>query len=167
MEKLWNIINFSWIASFPLLGPTCAYFGYSTSAWFWVSILCRHWLGLNSLWRSCRLAPRVSWSKRNSGPYFKCIIFSSIIVCIKELLEPLNKFKIVLKPAFDQAIHGYNLWWLGTGVEVLQSLPYRTLSTLSFLKATCRILKFCIYSCSSKVENFTFFKAMEPLKWND
>lgn len=39
-----------------------------------------------------------------------------------------------------------------------------TLSTLIFLKAACSILKFCMYSCSRFVRNFTRFIMTEPGK---
>ena len=37
-----------------------------------------------------------------------------------------------------------------------------TLSTVTFLKAPCKILKLLIDSCSRVDENFTFFKEMQP-----
>ena len=37
------------------------------------------------------------------------LVTSAIIVGVKELLEPLDKLKIVLETAFDKPVHGHNL----------------------------------------------------------
>lgn len=59
-----------------------------------------------------------------------------------------------------------DIWWC-CGVPEMTSgqgsrpLPL-TLSTPSFWKLTCSLLKFCIYSCSSFVLNFTCFRGICP-----
>lgn len=54
-----------------------------------------------------RLARSRAYTNTPSG--VDRIIFSSIVIRIEELLEPLQELKVVLKPALDQLVHGYNL----------------------------------------------------------
>ena len=37
------------------------------------------------------------------------VVLFTVVVCIKEPLEPLDKVQVVLKPPFDQLLYGDNL----------------------------------------------------------
>lgn len=68
---------------------------------------CRSMVGSGSVMVAVRLARSRAYTNTPSG--VDCIIFSSIIICIKELLEPLQELKVVLKSALDQFVHRDNL----------------------------------------------------------
>ena len=81
------------------------------------------------------------------------------VVGIEEFLEPLQELEIVLKAAFDEAVNRHHLH---SNIEHLSRGQGAPFSTPSFVKATLTNWKFCMYSCSSIVLNFTRLSGTEP-----
>lgn len=98
------------------------------------------------------------------------VIGSSCVIGIKEFLEPLNEFEVILKLSLDQFLHGYNLRKQISSIDTvvqrvtlfLSLSSLHTLSTCRARKVFCRSLKFCMFSCSNLAENFTFFSDRVP-----
>lgn len=45
----------------------------------------------------------------NPTPRLQGVVLAPVIISVEELLEPLQKFKVVLKTALDQFVNGNNL----------------------------------------------------------
>lgn len=111
------------------------------------------------------------------------IIFFPIIICIKKLLKPLHKLKVILKLALHKLVNRNNLqrckmlqisytthivhyeYILCSKMErmlcVLMNLTgWHTLLTPIFLKLPWMSLKLWMYSCSSLAWNLTFFSGI-------
>lgn len=62
------------------------------------------------LWQVEDLLSGVGWGDGILAlPGFHRVVLPTIVIGIVELLKPLDEVEIVLKPAFDQFLHGNNL----------------------------------------------------------